>query len=187
MLSFRIAMLALLVTLAGDVATAAGRSASLYASAGVSSSVSMLGRYTNEGFGGMMAAGVRPFESSRDVVLTASLHYDRFANEVSGMGSFSFVRFGLGVRLYLDPARSSRAYLLLNVGPARVKVDPNSGFPPFNDAGRSTTNLFGAGGIGYELGVGKPVGVFMQAELVDILDTLFGDYRFVRLSFGLRL
>ena len=165
---------------------AAGDKLSLYGSLSGSSSLGMLGRYTDLGLGGTAAVGVRPFPLSRDIEFVALAAYDRFANTNANMGQFSFFRIGSGIRLNLDAANPNRIYLMLNLGPAFVRVNENSGFPPFNGNSRSSTNLFGAGGIGYEFGVGQPVGIFVEAELVDILDTLFGDYRFLKLNFGAR-
>ena len=165
----------------------AGDKTSIFGSVAGSSPVSMLGRYTDLGLGGAVGIGLKPFRTSEDVEFFAVVTYDRFANKSSDMGAYSFVRFGGGIRLNLDASSPNRMYLLLALGPALVRVAENSGYPPFGSAKRSTTNLYGAGGFGYEFGVGKPVSMFFEAELVDILDTLFGDYRFLRLGLGLRL
>lgn len=150
-------------------------------------SVGMLDRYTDMGLGGTLSIGLRPFRNSQDVEFLALAAYDRFANKTTGMGAYSFVRIGGGIRLNLEASSPNRIYLMLHLGPAFTKVAKNSGFPPFGRAKMSTTNLYGAGGIGCEFGAAKPVGLFLEAELVDILDSLFGDYRFLRLNVGLRL
>ncbi len=181
-----IALLVIVCALAGS-ATAVSDAVSIYASAGGSSSIGMLGRYADQGVSGSLGLGLRPFPNSRDVELTATAHYDRFGNVRDGMGSYSFIRFGTGIRLNFDAARPNRLYLMLDLGSALVRVDDNSGFPPYRGKSRKTTNLYGAGGFGFELGATRSVGLFAQAELIDILDTLFGDYRFIRLSLGLRL
>ena len=168
-------------------AMAADEVVSVYASGGGSASVGMLSRYTSEGWGGTLGLGIRPFSNSRDVQIVAAAHYDRFGNVRSGMGNYAFLRFGAGVRLNLDAAKPNRIYLMLDIGPAFVRVDEHSGFPPYRGKGRKTTNLYGAGGLGLELGANRAVGMFVQAELVDILDTLFGDYRFIKVSLGLRI
>jgi len=180
-------ILLLAVCLLGSGAPEANDIVSFYASAGGSTSVGMLNRYTSQGLGGTLGFGLRPFSNSRDVELVAAAHYDRFDNVRRGMGNYAFLRFGTGVRLNLNAAKPNRMYLMLDIGPALVRVDEHSGFPPYRGRSRRTTNLYGAGGLGFELGSTRSVGVFMQAELVDILDTLFGDYRFVKLSLGLRL
>lgn len=165
---------------------AAGDKLSIYGSVSGSSSLGMLGRYTDLGLGGTVAIGLRPFPVSRDIEFVALAAYDRFANTNADMGQFSFLLIGSGIRLNLDVASPNRIYLMLNLGPAFVRIDPNSGFPPFKGNSRSSTNLYGAGGVGYEFGVGQPFGIFAEAELVDVLDTMFGDYRFLKLNLGVR-
>ena len=150
-------------------------------------SVGMLGNYTNEGVGGTIGIGWRPFRDSRDIELTTSLNYDRFANQQNALGGYSFLRAGAGILLRIGPPQPNRVYLIFEGGPAFVRVDNNSGFPPYRGLSRRSTNLYGAGGAGLAFAFSRSTSLYVQIELVDILDTLFGDYRFFKLRFGLQI
>lgn len=185
----RISVLLLLLTLIAlsEHPLAADRTWSLYIAASGASSIGMLGRFTNLGMGGNVGIGWRPSRNSREVEIISSMSYDRFANEETNMGNYSFVRAGAGVKLSFGSQQSNQVYFIIDAGPAFVRAESSNGFPPYRGQSHKSTNLYGAGGAGMTFAISRNVSMFTQIELVDILDTLFGDYRFFRLSVGVTL
>ena len=176
---------ALTLTSSGSAAAEPGR-ASLYLGGGVSLPFNMMNRYTAVGVGSMIGVGLRPFSASPEIEFVPRIDYDRFSTDRSAGGAYAFYRTGLYLKMVTEYSRPNRPFLTLGVGVANVRIGPSNGFPPFQGKSRRSTNVFGSGGFGYEIRCGKKVGAIASLELVDILDSLFGDYRFFRFSLGIR-
>jgi hypothetical protein len=159
---------------------------SLYVGGTGSLPVGMLGKYTNAGFGGMAGCGFRPITRAQEIEFQVRIEYDLFNNSEQGKGAYSFTRYGTNIKLTTNQDRTSQVYFLLGGGIAQVRIKADNGYPPYHGQSNTSSNFYASAGIGIETHNNHKVEFFTEAQGVDILNSLFGDYRFIKAIIGLR-
>lgn len=163
---------------------------SIAAGGGGNLSIGNLSDYGQEGAHGMVRLGYIPIpNTAKEVELGLSGAYFVIPTDRATTGDVTFILGGLDLRLYAWKMGSSRMYVTMGAGVARVAWDrfPNQTPPPGVDQKFTSTSPYGAGGLGIELGrKGSPI-PFIETALTNVSGPKFGNLYTLRLTGGLRL